>query len=138
MKKLLIGTGLLLLVGAGCASSSKIAAEQAAAPAPAPTAPAREPVGASQDGTYCWDKSTTICHNILFGSGTVELVVGNRATGDIYKLTKQPSGKYSFTATEINSVTFLTIKDINTLEAVTLNSGTSGSTTSEPQKWVRK
>lgn len=141
-----------MLVGAGCASGSEQTAEQAKRDAlkarteqmaveAQPSAPTAAPAPTSTgptDGTYCWDKAQKICHNILFGAGTVELVVSGKASGDIFKLTKQPSGKYSFTATEINTITFLTVKNGATLEAVTLTGGSSGSTQSEPQTWVRK
>jgi len=141
----------ILFIGAGCSSSAEISAEQAkrdaliaktkeveaqqAAPSPA-SAPAA--TAGPTDGTYCWDKAPKLCHKISFTAGTVELVVGGKASGDEFKLTKNPSGKYSFTATEINSATFLTVKDVNTLEVVTLTTGTSGSTTSPAQTWVRK
>jgi hypothetical protein len=131
---------VLLFIGAGCSSSAENSVEQAkreAAQMQQQAAPTPMPAGPT-NGTYCWDKAPKICHKISFTAGTVELVVGEKASGDEFKLTKNPSGKYSFTATEINAITFLTMRDGNTLEVVTLTTGTSGSTTSPTQTWIRK
>jgi hypothetical protein len=140
----------LFLIGAGCGSSTAETEAQArraaliartneltAQPtaAPTPTVPAStEP----HDGMYCWDKAPKLCHLISFSAGTVKLAPGGEVSDETFALTKNPSGKYSFAAPELGMTTFLTIKDSETLEVMTIITTAQGTTQGAPQIWKIK
>lgn len=149
MKKFLIGTGLLLLIGAGCGSSSENAAEQAkrdalkartselAAEQQAPAAAASKTSG-SPDGLYCNKSSEKLCRDFSFTNLTVteKIILSSETLTETYKMKKISDTKYSYTGTQINAAYFVEIMPDGSIEIKSVTTGQYGGTLTT--QWVRK